>query len=236
MVIAAGALERPLVFSGNDRPGVMLADAARIYLQRYGVKVGARAVITTSDDTAYAAGVALREAGVVIGAVADVRGDISDVAEASGLPVRRATSVVATSGRQRVNRAILSNGDAIPCDLLLMCGGWTPSVHLFSQSRAKLRFDERLQAFLPGEWTAQVRSVGACNGTFGLAACLEEGYAAGDLQRTIRGRAYTHFPAISSRGATFHEQRQGICRFPERRDSQGPCTSRRRRGSARSSM
>jgi sarcosine oxidase, subunit alpha len=200
VVIAAGALERPLLFSGNDRPGVLLADAARIYLQRYGAKVGARAVITTSDDTAYAAGVALREAGVVIGAVADVRGDISDVAEASGLPVRRATSVVATSGRQRVNRAILSNGDAIPCDLVLMCGGWTPSVHLYSQSRAKLCFDERLQAFLPGEWTSQVRSVGACNGTFGLAACLEEGYAAGDLQRKFtvaHTRTFLPSPAVA---------------------------------------
>ena len=93
MVIAAGAIERPLVFPGNDRPGVMLADAARIYLHRYGVKVGARAVITTSDDTAYAAGVALREAGVVIGAVADVRGDISDVARSvrlAGTKRRRA--------------------------------------------------------------------------------------------------------------------------------------------------
>ena len=65
-----------------------------------------------------------------------------------------------------------------------MCGGWTPSVHLYSQSRARLRFDERRQAFLPGEWTAQVRSAGACNGTFDLAACLEEGYAAGDASGT----------------------------------------------------
>ncbi len=183
VVIAAGALERPLLFSDNDRPGVMLADAARIYLQRYGVKVGTRAVIATSDDSAYAAGVALREAGVVIGAVADLRSEVSGMAQASGLPVRTGASVVATRGRQRVNRAILSDGGTIPCDLVLMCGGWTPSVHLYSQSRAKLHFDERLQAFLPGEWTAQVRSAGACNGTLGLAACLEEGYAAGDLPR-----------------------------------------------------
>ena len=183
VVIAAGALERPLLFSGNDRPGVMLADAARIYLQRYGVKVGTRAVIATSDDSAYAAGVALREAGIAIGAVADLRSEVSGMAQASGLPVRSGVSLVATRGRQRVNRATLSDDETIPCDLVLVCGGWTPSVHLYSQSRAKLRFDERLQAFLPGEWTARVRSAGACNGTFGLAACLEEGYAAGDLQR-----------------------------------------------------
>jgi sarcosine oxidase subunit alpha len=180
VVIAAGAVERPLVFSGNDRPGVMLADAARVYLRRYGVKVGTRAVIAASDDSAYAAGAALQEAGVVVSAVADLRTDASDPARTSDLPVRVGVSVVSTSGKLRVSRATLSNGESIGCDAVLMCGGWTPSVHLYSQSRAKPRYDERLQAFLPGEWTALVRSAGACNGTFELAACLEEGYAAGD--------------------------------------------------------
>jgi sarcosine oxidase subunit alpha len=180
VVIAAGAVERPLVFASNDRPGIMLADAARIYLRRYGVKAGTRAVIATADDSAYAAGVALQQAGVAICAVADPRAEASDAARESGLPLLLGASVVATSGNLRVSRATLSNGEAIACDLLLMCGGWTPSVHLYSQSRARLRFDEQLQVFLPGEWTAQVRSAGACNGTFGLEACLEEGYAAGD--------------------------------------------------------
>ena len=92
-------LERPLVFAGNDRPGVMLADAARVYLRRYGVKAGTRAVIATTDDSAYAAGVALQEAGVVIAAVADLRAEASDAAHASGLPIRSGASVVATGGQ-----------------------------------------------------------------------------------------------------------------------------------------
>ena len=33
VVLATGAIERPLVFPGNDRPGIMLAGAARTYLQ-----------------------------------------------------------------------------------------------------------------------------------------------------------------------------------------------------------
>ena len=197
VVIAAGAVERPLVFSGNDRPGVMLADAARVYLRRYGVKAGTRAVIATTDDSAYAAGVALQEAGVVISAVADLRTEVSDAARASGLPVRNGASVVATGGKLRVNRATLSNGESIACDLVLMCGGWTPSVHLYSQSRARLRFDERRQVFLPGDWTAQVRSAGACNGTFDLAACLEEGYAAGDATGVRRQHAIMPMPAMA---------------------------------------
>jgi sarcosine oxidase, subunit alpha len=180
VIIAAGALERPLVFSGNDRPGVMLAGAAREYLLRYGVTVGTRVVIATADDTAYAAAIAARQAGVEVVAIADLRTQLSSAADASGLDVRSATSVVATSGRLQVHRATLSTGESITCDALLMCGGWTPSVHLFSQSRGKLRFDETLHAFLPGASSATVQSVGACNGAFSLSSCLEEGYAAGD--------------------------------------------------------
>ncbi len=207
VVIAAGAVERPLVFAGNDRPGVMLADAARVYLRRYGVKAGTRAVIATTDDSAYATGVALLEVGVAISAVTDLRAEASDAARASNLPIRNGAGVIATGGRLRVNRAVLSNGESIDCDLVLMCGGWTPSVHLYSQSRARLRFDERLQAFLPGEWTAQVRSAGACSGTFDLAACLEEGYAAGDAAGVRRQHAITPMPAMAqppiNRGKAF---------------------------------
>jgi sarcosine oxidase, subunit alpha len=180
VIIASGALERPLVFPGNDRPGIMLADAARQYLLRYGVKVGKRIVIATTDDSGYAAATALQEAGVAIAAVADRRRQASDAAQNSPLPVRIGMSVVAAGGRMRVNRVKLSNGEKIDCDALLMCGGWTPSVHLFSQSRRVLRYDERLAAFLPAESASPARSVGGCNGTFTLAACLEDGYAAGE--------------------------------------------------------
>ncbi len=42
-----------------------------------------------------------------------------------------------------------TNHRKIPVDALLMSGGWTPSVHLFSQSRGKLKFDAETQRFLP---------------------------------------------------------------------------------------
>ena len=116
VVIAAGAVERPLVFAGNDRPGDHAGRCCADYLRRYGVKVGTRAVIATTDDTAYAAGVALQQAGVAICAVADPRTEASDAARASGLPLLLGASAVATSGKLRVSRATLSNGEAIACD------------------------------------------------------------------------------------------------------------------------
>lgn len=180
VVIATGATERPLVFPDNDRPGVMLADAARVYLRRYGVKVGTRVVIATTDDHAYAVGTELQAAGSEIVAVADPRPQPSDAARASRLPLRIGASIIGTRGRVRVIRAILSNGESIGCDAVLTSGGWTPSVQLYAQSRRRLRFDERLNAFLPGEQDGAIRCAGACNGRVTLAACVEDGYAAGD--------------------------------------------------------
>ena len=90
VVLAAGAIERPLVFPGNDRPGVMLADAARTYLNRYGVRCGTRAVVVTAHDAAYGAALDLHRAGVAIAAIADARaeanGALPEAARAAGLP------------------------------------------------------------------------------------------------------------------------------------------------------
>jgi sarcosine oxidase subunit alpha len=191
VVLTTGAIERPLVFPGNDRPGIMLAGAARTWLNRYGVLPGTRAVVVTACDQAYPAALELQQAGVFIATIADVRapddGPWAAQARAAGIPVRARATVLGTSGRRRVNSIRLAQLEAgepgdphtQPCDLVLMCGGFTPSVHLFSQSRGKLLWDEGLQAFLPGTPAERVRSAGACRGVFALGAALADGAAAG---------------------------------------------------------
>ena len=195
VVIAAGALERPLVFRHNDRPGVMLADAARTYGTRYGVRVGNRVVVATAHDSGYRAALDLSMAGVMIAAIADLRaepGEAADAARAAGLPVRPGTAVATTGGRRRVAWAGLvamggGSMEPVPCDTLLMCGGWTPSVHLFSQSRGKLRYAPETQAFVPDLSVERERSAGACRGVFGLAAALADGAAAGEAAARAAG-------------------------------------------------
>jgi sarcosine oxidase, subunit alpha len=190
VVLATGAIERPLVFPGNDRPGIMLAGAARTWLNRYGVLPGTRAVVVTACDEAYPAALELQEAGVFIASIAEVRarddGPWADKARAAGIPVLTQATVLGTGGRRRVNSILLAQlqgGELLaqtqPCDLVLMSGGFTPSVHLFSQSRGKLLWDERLQAFLPGAPAERARSAGACRGVFGLGAALADGAEAG---------------------------------------------------------
>ncbi len=192
VVLATGAIERPLVFPGNDRPGVMLADAARTYLQRYAVRPGDRAVIVTACDTAYAAALELHAAGVAIPMIADVRknpdGHLIQAARAAGLQITNSATVIGTRGRLRVSGVALGRvrdggvidpAGTVDCDALLMSGGWTPSVHLFSQSRGKLAWNEAANAFLPSSSAQRERSAGACRGTFDVQAALTEGYAAG---------------------------------------------------------
>jgi sarcosine oxidase subunit alpha len=188
VVIAAGAIERPLVFPDNDRPGIMMAEAARTFLNRYGAVSGSEAVVFTACDSAYRAALELKAAGVKIAAIADLRpapaGPWVERARAAGIDVRPATVVSATYGRLRVSRVDLTDRasgttESVRCDLVLMSGGFTPSVHLFSQSRGKLGYDETLQAYVPRVSVERERSAGACRGVFDLGACFADGLDAG---------------------------------------------------------
>ena len=192
VVLATGAIERPLVFPGNDRPGIMLAGAARTYLNRYGVLPGRRAALVTACDAAYQAALDLHAAGVEIAAIIDVRskseGRLPNAARQAGLHVLNHATVVGTDGWSRVKALRVQALDAsggthgavqrIACDAVLMSGGYTPSVHLFSQSRGKLAWDTSQQTFLPAEPAEKTLCAGACRGVFSLQAAVADGRGA----------------------------------------------------------
>lgn len=191
IVLASGAAQRPLVFPHNDRPGVMLADAARTYLYRYGVKAGRRVAVATAHDSAYQVALDLLAGGISVAAIADTRPEppraLSEQARAAGIPVHAGCAITGTSGRLRVREVAIEGQAAIQCDLLLICGGWTPAAHLFSQARGVLRFDPAIGAHVPAAAVPSIQAAGACTGRFGLPECLEVGYAAGDA--ATRGNA-----------------------------------------------
>src|SRR6202167_3338127 len=177
-------------------PAVMLADSARRYCLQYGAKVGDRVVVATAHDSAYRAALDLKKAGIGVALIADLRpeaeGPLANSARAAGSEVIAGAEILGAHGRLRVNAVrIRHQGEArkVACDALLMSGGWTPSVHLFSQSRGKLVFDETLQLFKPGPSAQRERSAGACNASFDLAGALAEGDAAGRAAATAAGFA-----------------------------------------------
>ncbi|MEU0943454.1 sarcosine oxidase subunit alpha family protein [Streptomyces canus] len=201
VVLATGAHERPLVFAGNDRPGVMLAGAVRTYLNRYAVAPGSRAVVSTTNDSAYDTVADLRAAGISVAAVVDARPELSDraaeVAAATGVRVLTGSTVVDTSGDHRLTgvtvRALDAEGrltgepESFACDLLAVSGGWSPVVHLHSQRQGTLRWDSDLVAFVPDGAVRDQQVVGAARGTYDLDGCLAEGARAGALAATAAG-------------------------------------------------
>jgi sarcosine oxidase subunit alpha len=188
VVIATGAIERHMVFANNDRPGVMLASAARTFLNHYGVVVGRQIGVYTANDSAYAAAIDLKKAGVGVAAVVDLRdnpsGPLVDEARALGIEVNHGRAVTSVNGSQRIKSMTVQakGGGAertIAVDALLMSAGWTPSVHMFSQSRGKVAFDDATKRFLPGTYAQDCVSVGACNGSDSLEDTVAQALEAG---------------------------------------------------------
>ncbi|WP_404366732.1 2Fe-2S iron-sulfur cluster-binding protein [Sphingomonas sp. MMS24-J45] len=164
IVLATGAIERPLTFAGNDRPGVMLSQAVRTYIERFQVLPGQRVVIATNNDDAYATAEAVAAAGGEIVAILDSRSD----GPASRFPRFTDASPIATKGRSQHLASVTARiGGAtrrFDADLLAMSGGFTPLVHLHSQAGGKLDWREEVQAFVPGATPQVITSVGAAAG------------------------------------------------------------------------
>ena len=223
VVLATGAIERPLIFAENDRPGIMLAGAVRTYLNRYGVRAGSRAVIVTNNDSAYRTALDLRAQGVCIAAIVDLRpeptGALALRAAAEGLEILAGYSILGTEGRKRVRRVwvapISADGGTVntaerrvlDCDLVAVSGGWNPAVHLLSQSRGTVRYEDGIASFVPDRSFQPERSAGACNGAFGTAECLAQGSAAG-----VEAAKAAGFSARKQRAAKVEETEEAPAR------------------------
>ncbi|NEA61389.1 sarcosine oxidase subunit delta family protein [Streptomyces sp. SID12488] len=217
VVLATGAHERSLAFADNDRPGVMLAASARTYVNRHGVMPGRRAVVFTTNDSAYAAALDLTAAGVDVSAIVDTRpypGEWAERARAAGIEVLAGHAVVGTEGGTDSATEGGFQGDSrltavtvapyegepteagatrgqreFPADLLLVSGGWNPVAQLFSQAGGKLRYDDALGAFVPDTCRQLVEVAGSAAGAMDLPSVLAQGVGA--ASRAIEAEGYT---------------------------------------------
>ena len=182
VIIASGAIERPLVFNNNDRPGIILASSVNKYLNFYGVICGENNFVFTNNDSAYETALSLFEKGIQI-KIIDIRkktnSKIVKRVEKLGIDIYWNSTVTNTFGYRKLNSIEIMNlsedgsnviGKKIKakCDCLAISGGWTPMVHMHTQSGGKLNFRESDQVFLPKELGSEHISVGSCNGDFEL--------------------------------------------------------------------
>jgi sarcosine oxidase subunit alpha len=181
-LLATGAIEQPLVFEQNDLPGVMLAGAIRQYANRYGVAAGREIALAANNDSAYLAALDLVAAGAPVKLVLDTRGeapaDLARWLRAQGVEVRAGASVAKALGRKRLERVQLGSGETIACDALGVSAGWQPTVHLWSQARAPLAWDEASRSFRPKGSRPPLLAVGSVNGATSLDAAFADAMSA----------------------------------------------------------
>ena len=183
VITATGSLERPLVFNNNDRPGILLSSAIKKYIDFYGVSCGEDNVLFTNNDSAYETALSLFKKGIRVKAIVDIReqpsSKIIEEVESNGIKVYKEYTVVNTEGYKKINKisimqlskdgqSVIGSKIDLDCDCLGLSGGWTPAVHLFTQSGGKLRFRDEDQVFIPNHYPSKQISIGSCNGDFEL--------------------------------------------------------------------
>ena len=197
VVLATGAIERPMLFAGNDRPGVMSLAAVRGYAERFSVACGRNVVVVANNSAAYGDVARLRRLGVQVSAIVDPRRRLSgaalDLAGRLGVAVIAGQYAVDVVGRQVEGVRVAAAGGVdrprtLDCDVLAVSGGWTPLVHLHSQAGGRVDHDPALDAFLPRPDSRSVVSIGACAGRLTLAAALADGQATARAIATALGR------------------------------------------------
>lgn len=203
IVLAAGAIERPLVFANNDLPGVMLASAVSCYVNRFGVAPGERLVLATTNDGGYRTALDWQRAGLEVVAVADTRPDpngaLPRAAREAGIRVLPGHGVVEAVGHAHVRAALVAPlntaGTAltgtprrITCDLIASSGGWNPAVHLSSQTGTRPVWREEAVGFVAGQRRG-LHCAGAVTGASTVEACLAQGATAGASAARAAGLA-----------------------------------------------
>jgi sarcosine oxidase subunit alpha len=187
-ILAAGALERPIAFQNNDRPGIMMAGALSAYLNRYGVVPGKAITLFANNDGARQTARGLMAAGLTVSAIIDSREDAPDE---PGTTVHKGAVVIDAKGRHGLTEITVRKGAGefrIATDCLGLSGGWNPSVHLTCHLNGRPRWSDDLAAFVPSEGAVPgMVAAGAANGSFSTHGCLAAGLAAAAQSLTALG-------------------------------------------------
>ena len=188
VITATGSLERPLIFDNNDRPGILLSSAIKRYADLFGVACGEKNIFLTNNDSAYETAISLIQKGIKVEAIVDNREEIESKLlyeiEKNNVKVFKGFTIVNTNGYKKINKVslmklskdgqkVIGSKINLSCDCLGVSGGWTPAVHLFTQSGGKLKFREEDQVFIPSKYSSDQVSIGACNGDLTLEDIIE---------------------------------------------------------------
>ena len=191
-ILSTGSIERPIVFGNNDTPGVVLSSAAKEYMKVYGVLVGRKPIIFTNNDSAYETAFEFKKNNVepiILDTREEHDSEVVQEAKNKGIQIKFSYGVIVANGYKKVKSAkigkltkdkkFLESTETINCDCICVSGFWTPTVHLASQSGNKLKFDEKIDAFIPDKSKQNEKTIGAANGSFTLQETIESAFKTG---------------------------------------------------------
>ena len=205
-VLAAGAVERPIVFGSNDAPGVMMASAVRTYINRFGVSAGRRIAVFTTTDDGWKTAFDLAKAGVSVEAVIDARKDVApallDRSKSAAARTWIGAQVVNARGSRGLNRITVRDADGrlthLQADTLAVSGGWNPAISLSTHLGERPKWSDAIAAFVPGDLPRGMTAAGAAAGAFSLADALRTGSTAGAQAAEAVGLKPTAMPSWRS--------------------------------------
>ena len=221
VLISSGSIERPLVFGNNDTPGVMLSSAAKEYLKIYGVLVGKKPLVFTNNDSGYETAIEFKKNGidpVVLDTRKDPSSEIVNEAKSLNIDIKFSYVVVAAKGYKKVKSADiakisedkkqLSQIESISCDCICVSGFWTPTIHLASQSGNKTKFNEDIDAFIPGQSKQNETVLGSAKGIFTLEETLKTSFEKGsELSKKITNKENNiSLPSVVEKKYTNHDK------------------------------
>lgn len=216
IVLAPGTFQRPLIFSNNDRPGIMLSHAAATYVAQYNVRIFKTAVIVTVDNQGYRDALRLYESGVQVQSIYDARlnaqGPSVDAARAAGITIRFHATVLdtASNAKGELQNVTIQDLDTketfqIAADLLAVSGGWTPIVDLATHIGIKPTWSEEHAAFLVKLSTERLQTVGMLAGEFG-----DDDDAMVFFGPELNDEQALHAYIDLQRDTTFHDLRRAV--------------------------
>jgi len=221
VLISSGSIERPLVFGNNDAPGVMLSSAAKEYLKIYGVLVGKKPLIFTNNDSGYETAIEFKKNGInpiILDTRKDPSSEIVNEAKSLNIDIKFSYVVVAAKGYKKVKSADvakisddkkqLSQIENINCDCICVSGFWTPTIHLASQSGNKTKFNEDIDAFIPGQSKQNETVLGSAKGIFTLEETLKTSFEKGsELSKKITNKENSiSLPSVVEKKYSNHDK------------------------------
>ncbi|MGI9623372.1 MAG: 2Fe-2S iron-sulfur cluster-binding protein [Acidimicrobiales bacterium] len=167
LVVAPGLIERPYVFAGNDKPGVMLSGGVRRFVNMYAAKPGDRAVVFTSNSEGDATAADLERVGVEVARVVDAR---------------LGENIVSASGSSKTVKSVeLADGSSIECDLLVTAAGWTAPTSLLNMAGDRPVYEPGSARFFSSRPIDDVLTTGGLAGDGSLDELVDHGRQTGNL-------------------------------------------------------